>query len=253
MAGAAADSGERVGMTGDGALRASDVEQAWLDYARDVVHDSDHRAACAALGGSPSADGFPEDVRWPGALGRTYRPGGVLWVSNIHRNFDSAGVSMSAATDAADLVRRWRDGAIGDALFLEGIRAVYEHGLATWTVGTWPRKVLAALGFSVSDVLYTNAARCQSTGTGEALQRFCLVRFPLTRLVEEMRPGLVLITSSTALTISPSESWPCPVVAFSQRNGRLVLASPWKPPGVDGPVSAAEWIPALASELSTTT
>ena len=237
-------------MNAGGALTDDDLEKRWLDYAREVVHDADHRAACAGLGGSPAADGFPEDVRWPGSLGRTYCEGGVLWVSNIHRNFDSAGVTVSAATDAADLVRRWRDGVIGDALFLEGIRGVYEHGLATWTVGTWPRKVLAALGYSVSDVLYTNAARCQSTGTGEALQRFCLVRFPLDRLVEEMRPGLVLITSATALSITETGSWACPVVAFSQRNGRLVLASPWKPVGVDSGVSASEWIPALAAELS---
>lgn len=200
----------------------------------------------AVLLGSPVADGFPEDVRWPGAIGRTYAEGGVLWVSNIHRNFDSAGVPSAAATDAADLVRRWRDGAIGDGLFLEGIRAVYEHGLSTWTVGSWPRKVLAALGHQVSDVLYTNAARCQSTGTGEALQKLCLLRFPLTRLVEELRPGLVLITSSTALSITPTESWPPPVVAFSQRNGRLVLEAVRR----GGRVSASEWIPSLAAELS---
>ena len=229
-----------------GAAVAASPEQvraAWLAYCREVVTDNAHRGACAALGGSASADGFAPDVRWPGYLGPGYRAGGVLWVANVHRNFDSAGMSRQFADRAADAVRAFRDGG-GDTEFLSAMQETYGPGLRGWTVGQWGRKALAELGVDLDDVSYLNAARCQATDTGEDLQRLCQGRWPLRRTVKALQPRLLLLSSLTALNFAGPKDWPCRVVAFSQRNGRLVLTSPWKPRS--GALSASVWMAELA-------
>lgn len=236
------------------------VLRSWLEYAREVVTDDDHRQACEGLGGSSSLAviieraserdaGFAADVRWPGYVGRDYQAGGVLWVSNIHRNFDSGGLSSSFAAEANRSIRDWRDDKTDDARFVEAIRSTYERGLRSWTVGGWPGKALFALGVPIESIAYTNVAKCQALDTGVALQKFCVRRWSLRHLVEILQPGLVLLTSATGLASSGSESWPCDVVGFSQRNGRLLNESPWRPP--TGEVSFKNWIKVLRSEWST--
>jgi hypothetical protein len=231
----------------------------WLEYAREVVTDDAHRVACAKRGGSsPSAvlaergaiwpANFADDVRWPGYVGRTYRRGGVLWISNIHRNFDSGGFAAAFANSANDCIRQWRDGRTADDAFLDGIRSIYVRGLRGWTVGSWPGKALVALNVSVESVAYTNVAKCQAVDTGVELQEFCIKRWSLRRIIELLDPGLVLLTSATGLAQSGAARWPCTVVGFSQRNGRLLKGSPWKPPGVTTPVSFEHWIPELIAE-----
>lgn len=224
----------------------------------DVVSNLGHRERCADSGGSdPDAvckergvvrsAGFACNVRWPGYVGRDYCRGGVLWISNIHRNFDSAGLPASFARDADECIRGWRDGLVDDSPFLDSIRAVYERGLGCWLVGAWPGKALAALEVASESVAYTNVAKCQAVDTGVRLQELCMKQWPLRQIVEILEPGLVLLTSATGLEHSGPASWPCDVLGFSQRNGRLLKRSPWKPPGVVGPVPFECWIDELVA------
>ena len=241
-------------------LTASGLQERWLNYARDVVANEDHRIECSKAGGSdPLAlvkeragterpAGFASDVRWPGYLGANYRREGVLWVSNIHRNFDSAGLPPAFADEANDCIRSWRDGKDNDETFLLRLRSIYQRGLSTWTVGTWARTALEHLGVPLEAIAYTNAARCQAADTGTGLQELCLSKWSLRDLVSILQPSLLLLTSETALRLSGTALWPCTVVAFSQRNGRLMKKSRWQPPGATGPTSQSTWLPALAAQ-----
>ena len=222
------------------------VRSRWLRYAAEVVSDADHMSTCRVRGGSPPEAGYFTDVRWPGYLGPLYGPGGVLWIANIHRNFDSAGLSSEFASSAAAAIRGWRDGKSDDETLLREVRVVYELGLRTWTVGYWGRRTLTALGVPIEAVAYANVAKCQAVDTGVTLQRWCLRRWPLQRLIDDLEPGIVLLTSQTALASTTGE-WPCPVVAFSQRNGRLMTASPWRP--TSGGPSHSDWVRVLQAEL----
>src|SRR5690348_13996599 len=85
------------GREDDQVVAAPDVRRGWIQYCREVVGDTGHHTACAKLGGSAATDGFPDDVRWPGYLGPRYAPQGLLWVANVHRNFDSAGFDRAFA------------------------------------------------------------------------------------------------------------------------------------------------------------
>lgn len=225
-----------------GASRAA-VRDRWLAYCREVVNDTDHHAQCAALGGSDGAGGFPVDVRWPGYLGPLYSPGGLLWVANIHRNFDSAGLTEQFASAAADVVRRYRATDNGVA-YLAETGATYQRGLAAWNVvGTRGFRVLDRLGLTLVEIAYLNAARCQHVSTGERLQKFCQRRWPLRTTVALLRPALLVITSDTALKAAGASPWPCTVIAYNQRNGRLTQASPWKP--ISGSLRMDDWLEEL--------
>jgi hypothetical protein len=220
----------------------SRLETAWLEYAREVVEDGEHHSTCASRGGSDASLGFAPDVRWPGYLGRDYRRGGVLWLANVHTSFATAGLGPRFAQTADESVRRWRGRFDSDETFLDGLRNTYEIGLATWTVGGWPRRALERLGVPIAAVAYSNAARCQATDTGIELQRHCLKRWPVQRLLDLLEPDLVLLTSKTTLDATASSTWRCPVAAFSQRNGRLLQTSPWHPVGDRSSVSYSSWI-----------
>lgn len=243
-------------------LTSSGLQARWLKYARDVVENEDHRVECSKAGGSdPLAlvkeragtehpAGFASDVRWPGYLGTEYRPGGVIWVSNIHRNFDSAGLPPEFAEEANDCIRSWREGTDNDETFLLRLRSVYLRGLSTWTVGARARTALDRLGVPLEAIAYTNAARCQAPDTGTGLQELCLSKWSLRDLVSILEPSLVLLTSETALRLSGRTRWPCTVLAFSQRNGRLMKNSPWQPLGATGPTSQGTWLGARRPEAS---
>jgi hypothetical protein len=230
----------------DPEARSAEVECSWrsdwLAYCREVAGDSCHRSLCAEEGGSWPPD-FAPDVRWPGYLGPDYRPGGVLWAANIHTRFDTRGLPASFAADAANSVRAFRDGHSDSDAFLAAMSDVYQQGLARWNVGYWGRRVLDQLGVPLSAVAYTNAAKCQAFGTAEGLQRLCQTQWPLRDTARMLAPALILITSQTALQAAGPGPWPCPVIALSQRNGRIIRDSPWQPPA--GDPSPLTWIPEL--------
>ncbi len=62
------------------------LESEWLDYAWSVLADTEHIRQCEQNGGTGIED---RSLRWPGYLGARYRPGGLLLVANIHRDFAS--------------------------------------------------------------------------------------------------------------------------------------------------------------------
>jgi hypothetical protein len=101
---------------------AAGFEEQWLRYAREIVRDTKHLAACQALGGSPSPP-FASDVRLPGYLGSGYPARGVLLIANIHTEFDtSPGLTSVEAHAAEQMIRDWRDGRIDDGAFLAALR-----------------------------------------------------------------------------------------------------------------------------------
>lgn len=230
----------------------SALHDAWLDYARRIVSNDGHIQLCGSKGGSNPVHGFDPEVRWPGYLGHGYQPGGLLWVSNVHRNFDSEGLPPSFAAEANECIRGWKDGTDEDDEFLGHIQAVYERGLATWKVRDQPERLLDGYfgGFrsNLPNIAYTNAARCQAPDGGQTLQKLCLRQWPIHDLVDLLQPGLVILTSATVLKVEAAP-WPCPVVAFHQWFGTLLDGSPWKPSGIASPRPRMDqWAPQLAHE-----
>jgi len=58
----------------------------WLAHARQLVADTEHRRACErALGPAATERMDASDLRWPGYVGASYCPGGVLMAATVHR------------------------------------------------------------------------------------------------------------------------------------------------------------------------
>jgi hypothetical protein len=192
-------------------MELSQVEREWLDYARGVVCNDEHRLACAALGGSPEHPGVDAvDVRWPGYLGRSYKPGGVLCVAMVHRDFASAGVGVAVRDRLVAATRHWKAHQIDDEAYLRAVREVYETGLPKWTVGGNIGAALRHLNIDVKFICYVNAARCQypeiepkatpagAKRTKNALVQLCLSSFPIEQLATRIGASVVLFTNVAA-------------------------------------------------------
>lgn len=203
----------------------SGLTQQWLAYARRIVADENHRAECAALGGSsddPELNGV--DLRWPGYLGEDYRIGGLLCVANIHRGFLSGGLAGDRALvdDTVASTRGWRDRQVDDDDWLFAVRAMYAKGLANggWDVARHFAFAYESLGERATSIAYSNTARCQHpTAAPKRLLAICLKRFPLTDLVRLLGPRLVLTSSPVAFEHLCGS---CPLVYFHQRYGTLL-------------------------------
>ena len=192
-------------------------EHWWLGYARRLLADEGHRTACAGIGGSRPSD-VPAiddpDLRWPGYLGRAYRPGGVLCVGKVHRNFRSGSLPADLGGSLVDATREFSAGTLSDAGYLAAVRAAYAVGLAgAWRVGETFSHALGPLGVDVDEIVYVNAARCQfpqpapsdlSKRRQDDLVRLCLraTEYPITELVAALRPSLVLIMPVVAYELT---------------------------------------------------
>lgn len=213
----------------------------WLEYCREVVNSGDrHRYGCVQLGGSQDP-AFPSDVRWPGYVGPGYRPGGMVIAANIHSDFDE-GLGRQDAEAAADVVRDWAADRIGDDDYLQRTAAVYQRGLEAWRVGASTGRPMRYLNISWTDVVYVNGARCQTFDTGVKLQNICQQRWPLSQLAANLRPRILVVSSSTVLAHPQNSSWPtdCTVIGVHQRRGAQILTtSPWQPP--DGLPNFNDW------------
>jgi hypothetical protein len=239
------------------------VTTEWLAYAREVVDDVQHQAQCAELGGSPEHPGVDApDLRWPGYLGAGVALGtGVLMVSNIHRNFAYGTVGGKDRDRLVEVTRGWREGLVDDQTYLTVMRDVYLIGLRGWALGRQLRFAAASLGFSLEEVTYVNAARCQypeippalpqARLVKPALQRFCLKRFPMTRIVNAVQPQLLLFTSVAAFDSAAASlaSDARVKVSLHQFTGQLT-----RPLRLDGHVlevgtSRETWIAAVAETL----
>ena len=249
------------------ALVVADVEAAWLTYSRAVLGDDEHRRQCTRLGGSPAHPGVDSStLRWPGYLGVDARIGEcVLVVSNIHRDFASAGVSATLRDRLIEVTDAWSRGLCGDDEYLAAVRAVYETGLARWTVGRHVRHVTTALGHSARQIAFTNAARCQfpevpppvpaAGRVKRQLQALCLQRFPVDRLVEILEPLLVLFTSTEAFELHTSSGRTAgrsvPMILMHQLNGRLLREVDLGETRIPAPSPREEWVPQLVDALRT--
>lgn len=213
----------------------SPLEIEWLAYARDVLSDEEHLAACRRIGGSPDHPGVDAtDLRWPGYLGKDARAGScMLVVSNVHRDFASGGVSPQLRDQLVVATRAWRSRELDDDGYLDAVRAVYHAGLSRWRVGVHIRYVARVLGLTLQQVIYTNAARCQfpelppaipaASATKVRLQQLCLRRFPIARLARAGQPSLILFTSTSAYdeAVRLGDHSGVPEVCMHQLNGTL--------------------------------
>jgi len=200
----------------------------------------------------------------------------VLCVATVHRDFESNGAGASVRADIAGGTRAWKAGVIGDAEYLEKVRAGYEAGLRRWVVGGNLGTALAALGVAVESIAYVNAARCQypenlnhldtdaratvraaGARTKTALLKLCQRAYPVGRLLDMLEPAAVLFGSKptfkqtqTALQSRPEVLAICihpwltgnrgPLQETLQIGGRIFLHG----------TQAAEWGPAVRSYLA---
>lgn len=175
------------------------IKRAWLEYAWEVVTDASHRVDCEKLGGKVF-DLDATETRWPGYIGTNYSSGNPIFVSNIHRNFDSGGLTedVSIVRDFSSANENWKSAGrsiSGDNQFLVSTALNYERGLKSWNVGSVMRKYLRASGMHWSDVAYLNVAKCQSMDAGSKLQDLCIRRWPIERLVDALRPSVIVTCS----------------------------------------------------------
>lgn len=198
------------------------IEKAWVAYAHDLLDDRGHLRRCSKAGGSPIGsvldpqNRLDSDLRWPGYLGREYRPGGVLCVAMVHRDFESNGAGPEVRADIVEGTRGLRDRTITDTEYLERVRSGYEAGLAKWVVGGSLGKTLDALSVPLTSVAYVNAARCQvpenwshlpdkadrkeakatCNKIKEKVLKLCWADYPITRIVGLLRPSFVLFANA---------------------------------------------------------
>jgi hypothetical protein len=175
------------------------IKQAWLNYAWEVITDTSHHLACEKLGGQIFGE-TTVNTRWPGYIGLTYESGNPIFVSNIHRNFDSGGLSddptivgeFTQTNNAWLKAGRNQD---ADDKFITSSARNYERGLTSWNVGSVMRRYFKYSEFNWSDIAYFNVAKCQSKNAGSKLQDLCIKRWPIERLIDALRPSAIVTCS----------------------------------------------------------
>ena len=93
------------------------IKRARLEYAWEVVTDASHRVDCEKLGENVF-DLDATETRWPGYIGTNYSSGNPIFVSNIHRNFDSGGLTedVSIVRDFSSANENWKSALLGSCL-----------------------------------------------------------------------------------------------------------------------------------------
>lgn len=268
-------------------------ELAWLQWARGVVRTKDdqleHFAWCqkrlgigAYLHDEASDPASGPDLRWPGYVGNSWKPGaGVLFLGSVHSDFTK--LNGGAGSDArladvrrlADAIRdyasRNADDTEAGSRFLAASRQGYTALAPGWTRGRVLGAVLDAVmpeatpaeGFARS--AWTNLAHCRArprhTPGGEyPLQRACSGRagaFPIDALIGTIWPAAILVPISPFQgsqaryydIVPPEPALPRPagvadplVVAF---NGSTYQGKA----GVWQGRPPGEWIPEVAEEI----
>lgn len=188
----------------------SEVERAWLNYAWRVVNwPKEHAGPCLAAGGLPQSDtpeGRHNDLRWPGYVGRDYKPErGVLCVAAVgqqpkHYTPDQAG----GYAEMARIHRAWLErgrSEEADRQFLESHRDYYERALPTWK--RW-RQVFRGfvedhLRMDRREIAYGNLAKCRARDVDTVrLARVCQAVFPASEMVAALRPAAVVVAVVSA-------------------------------------------------------
>lgn len=235
----------------------------WLAYARRLLEDQSHRAACDLVLGPQAVERADAgDLRWPGYLGESFRPGGLLVVQTVHREFSSGRPSLPAAATGrlVAATRAWRDGSVDDAFWLQEMRAVYVAGFDRhWAVGRVLRALSRQIGVEVAEVAYVNAARCQVVenepqleglaSRKQAVVRLCASAYPISDLVRLLDPGAIVVTKGTFDVAPVGFASGTPLFVADQR--QLCLRAPFRHGSFALPVGTfiRTWAPALREFL----
>lgn len=202
-------------------MTLTQIEHEWVAYARRLLADGAHQRRCELVGGSPVGELDPQrrldaDLRWPGYLGCDYRAGGVLCVATVHRDFETNGAGPAVRADIVDATRGLRSGTLDASAYLQFVRRGYESGLASWVVGGHLGLTLKALDVPLTAIAYVDAARCQvpedwshlsdkaervaakatCSAIKAAVLRTCWADYPITDLIEMLRPTFVLFANA---------------------------------------------------------
>jgi hypothetical protein len=102
-----------------------------------------------------------------------------------------------------------------NAAFLQAVREHYETEFPSWDVWTPFRRLVEKVNLNVCQVDFANLAKCrQRTGPSpDPLIRFCQRDFPMTDVVEAIRPRAVLVASSMVALEETLESSGAPLTA----------------------------------------
>ena len=152
------------------------------------------------------------ELRWPGYLGRNYIEGrGILCVGAAYREstLEVERRNPVIARTNADLIacaREWISAGRSeesDERYLDRLRNAHEDALPEWD--RWRRHfrtlVEDYLGMSRSEIAWANLAKClvsidrgskQRAAEG-VLTRLCQREFPMSELVQAIRPAVVLV------------------------------------------------------------
>lgn len=219
----------------------TETERRWLDYAWEVVNcPTGHRRACERAGGARPGQGRVDgnELRWPGYLGRRYgEERGVLCVGAVHREATpelerrDRTIGRTNA-ELATSAREWLAGGRsepGDSRYLGRVRSAYEEALPQWA--RWQRHyrtlVEDYLGMSSTQIAWSNLAKCRVSidrgpkqrSAEAALTRLCQSAFPIDRLIEAIRPVVVLVAVLNAKAgggiVSSWESASCSPIVYT--------------------------------------
>lgn len=175
------------------------TERRWLEYAWRVANCSpSHRRLCEEAGGaSPLEGGWGDRLRWPGYLGRDYdERRGVLCVGAVHgvgTTWDEPAKSQLEAS-----LQKWIDterSEASDAAYLGTVREVFESWIPSWSHLWKPfykRLVEDKLHLDVRQLAWTNLAKCRASD-GMKVMPLCQAEYPITDVIEAIRPTTVLI------------------------------------------------------------
>ena len=194
----------------------TELEAAWLDYSWEVI-TSDHVETCVRSGGIGIDN---QKLRWPGYMGDGYTEGGLLFVGNIHRDFDSGKVKSGLAEKLSNGSIAWVNkgrSEESDNSYMQNNRSCYLEGFAGWRIGAFFKKLLTQVDMEWNEVAYTNGAKCQSlNGSEQKLQMLCQQAFPVKNLIRFLKPSVIVTCSQP---IRDQLGGNADVFWFNSRNG----------------------------------
>jgi len=209
------------------------LEAAWLDYSWNVI-TSDHIETCINAGGISVDD---QSLRWPGYMGDDYSEGGLLFVGNIHRDFDSGKVKAGLAEKLSRGSKAWISkgrSEESDRTYINNNRSCYLEGFAGWRIGTFFNQFLKQVDMEWREVAYTNGAKCQSlNGPEQGLQRLCQKTFPIDDLIKFLKPSVIVTCSQP---VRDQLGRDADVFWFNSRNGlneEMENFATWSPRAVE--------------------
>lgn len=179
----------------------NDVESAWLGWAWTIVAatSSTHLVACQSAGGEQDR----ADRLSPGFVGASYRQGGVLVTSLAN----GPGPITDSLARLRSIIAEWVEHRSGDQLaadirFLDSWRRWFpiDQDSNPW----WQRRVgwfvhdYAGLGRDELAVANLAPCRMVEQGLGERLARLCQDTHPFSRLLDGLRPSVIVCPSVAA-------------------------------------------------------